>query len=293
MAQAGVLSFIGVGLLYIAGFGCVRHPAMALTCLLVPMGWSFGYILLTVGHLNILSSAFATIVIGLGSDYGVYHIAQYLRLSRREDVHLRGPDGNGPQRRPRPDDQRRGHRLGLLHHRPERFSRHRRVGHYRRRRHPLVLAGGADDAARADPLVRRPSRVLAGAGAAGCLCLAPSVGKPAAARRGGLCGLHRLLVCTRAKDLWYDHNLLNLQAKGLESVELEKTLLHERLRASFAIVMAKSREEVVPRKAMYADRKLCPMVDSVDEIATYVPVDVTQKRPMIQRIHDRLADARN
>ena len=80
MAQAGVLSFLGVGLLYIAGFGCVRHPAMALTCLLVPMGWSFGYILLTVGHLNILSSAFATIVIGLGSDYGVYHIAQYLRF---------------------------------------------------------------------------------------------------------------------------------------------------------------------------------------------------------------------
>ena len=79
MAQAGVLSFIGVGLLYIAGFGCVRHPVMALTALLVPMGWSFGYILVTVGHLNILSSAFATIVIGLGSDYGVYHIAQYLR----------------------------------------------------------------------------------------------------------------------------------------------------------------------------------------------------------------------
>ena len=79
MAQAGVLSFIGVGLLYVAGFGCVRHPVMALVALLVPMGWSFGYILLTVGHLNILSSAFATIVIGLGSDYGVYHIAQYLR----------------------------------------------------------------------------------------------------------------------------------------------------------------------------------------------------------------------
>ncbi len=79
MAQAGLLSFIGVGLLYVAGFGCVRHPVMALVALLVPMGWSFGYILVTIGHLNILSSAFATIVIGLGSDYGVYHIAQYLR----------------------------------------------------------------------------------------------------------------------------------------------------------------------------------------------------------------------
>ena len=80
MAQAGVFSFVGVALLYIAGFGSVRHPTMALAALLVPMGWAFGYILVTVGHLNILSSAFATIVIGLGSDYGVYYIAQYLRL---------------------------------------------------------------------------------------------------------------------------------------------------------------------------------------------------------------------
>ena len=36
---------------------------------------------------------------------------------------------------------------------------------------------------------------------------------------------------------------------------------------------------------------LCPMVDSVDEIATYVPADMTQKQPLIQRIHDRLAAA--
>ena len=53
-----------------------QHPSLTLGVLSVS---AFGYILLTVGHLNILSSAFATIVIGLGSDFGVYHIAQYLR----------------------------------------------------------------------------------------------------------------------------------------------------------------------------------------------------------------------
>ena len=98
-------------------------------------------------------------------------------------------------------------------------------------------------------------------------------------------------VCLGLKDLWYDHNLLHLQAKGLESVELEKSLLESDCGASFATVMAKSREEVALRKAMYANRKLCPMVDSVDEIATYIPADVTEKRPIIQRIHDRLAAA--
>jgi predicted RND superfamily exporter protein len=33
------------------------------------------------------------------------------------------------------------------------------------------------------------------------------------------------------------------------------------------------------------------MVDSVDEIATYIPPDATEKQPIIQRIHDRLAAA--
>ena len=101
-----------------------------------------------------------------------------------------------------------------------------------------------------------------------------------------------VLVCVGLKDLWYDHNLLNLQAEGLESVKLEKTLLRSDCGASFAAVMAKSREELLLRKAMYANRELCPMVDSVEEIGSYVPEDWKQKQPLIQHIHDCLANAR-
>ena len=54
-----------------------------------------------------------------------------------------------------------------------------------------------------------------------------------------------VLVCIGLKDLWYDHNLLNLQAEGLESVKLEKKLLQSDCGASFAVVMAKSREELI------------------------------------------------
>ena len=153
MAQAGVLSFLGVGLLYIAGFGCVRHPVMALVALLVPMGWSFGYILLTVGHLNILSSAFATIVIGLGSDYGVLPHRPVLALSRRKDVDLRRLTGDDAEYRTRPDYQRRGHGGSILLDRAERFPGHRRVGDHRWRRHPPLLGGGPHHPAGLDPLV--------------------------------------------------------------------------------------------------------------------------------------------
>ena len=99
---------------------------------------------------------------------------------------------------------------------------------------------------------------MAGAGAAGRLRLVPAAGQPAEAGGRPATLSLRGLVCFGLKDLWYDHNLLNLQAKGLESVELEKSLLQSDCGASFAMVMAKSREEVVARKAMYADRESLP-----------------------------------
>ena len=42
---------------------------------------------------------------------------------------------------------------------------------------------------------------------------------------------------------------------------------------------------------MYADRQLCPMVDSVEEIGSYVPANAAEKQPLIQHIHDCLANA--
>ena len=48
--------------------------------LLVGMAWAFGYVTLTVGHLNILSVSFTVTMIGIGIDYGIYYVARYLQL---------------------------------------------------------------------------------------------------------------------------------------------------------------------------------------------------------------------
>jgi uncharacterized protein len=288
MAQAGVLSFIGVGLLYVAGFGCVRHPMMALTALLVPMGWSFGYILLTVGHLNILSSAFATIVIGLGSDYGVYHIAQYLRYRAEKmttfDALLATAKTIGPGITTSavataaafysiglsdfPGIAELGIIAGggiLLCWFAALTTLPALIHWYDDHRPSWPVPAPLDVYGWFGPLVRRPRVVVAGYIA------------------------FTALVCIGLKDLWYDNNLLNMEPAGLESVKLEKSLLQSDCGASFAVVMAKSREEVLARKAMYTNRELCPMVDSVEEIGSYVPENVKQKRPMIEHIHDLLS----
>jgi len=288
MAQAGVLSFIGVGLLYVAGFGCVRHPMMALIALLVPMGWSFGYILLTVGHLNILSSAFATIVIGLGSDYGVYHIAQYLRFRAEKmstfDALLATTRSIGPGLTTSavatalafysiglndfPGMAELGIIAGggiLLCWLAALTTLPAMLQWSDARRPPWPVPAPLDVYAWIRPLVKRPKLVVA------------------------LYVAFTALVCFGLKGLWYDHNLLNLQAEGLESVKLEKKLLQSDCGASFAVVMAKSRDELLQRKAMYTNRELCPMVDSVEEVGSYVPENARQKQPLIQHIHDCLA----
>ena len=88
-----------MGLLFVAGFGGVRHALLANVVLLIGMAWSFGYVTLAVGHLNILSMSFTVTLIGIGIDYGVYYVARYLQV-RGENASLRGgPAGNDRARR--------------------------------------------------------------------------------------------------------------------------------------------------------------------------------------------------
>src|SRR5260221_5025234 len=82
MVWTNVLSLIGVVLLFVAGYGGMRHAMLACGVLLLGMVWSFAFVTLVVGHLNILSAAFAVILIGLGIDFGIHYVSSYLRLRK-------------------------------------------------------------------------------------------------------------------------------------------------------------------------------------------------------------------
>ena len=90
MSLATVLSFVGVLAVMVVAFGGVRHATAAMAALVVAMIWACGCVALTVGHVNILSIAFGSILLGLGIDYGIYYVARYLQLRRHKN------------RRPRP-----------------------------------------------------------------------------------------------------------------------------------------------------------------------------------------------
>jgi predicted RND superfamily exporter protein len=87
--------------------------------------------------------------------------------------------------------------------------------------------------------------------------------------------------------LWYDNNLLNMQAQGLESVALERRLLSECNQSVwYALSMANSREELLARKEKFLR---LPSVERTEEIVSLLPLDDEVKRPIIARIQECLS----
>ncbi len=74
---ATVVALIGIAILFISVFRQVYNPLLVIATLIVSIGWTFGWLTLTVGSLNILSVTFAPILLGLGVDFGIHLIARY------------------------------------------------------------------------------------------------------------------------------------------------------------------------------------------------------------------------
>lgn len=80
---ASKIALSGVALLFIIAFKGIVKPLLAVFSLLIALAWSLGFTSLTVGHLNILSVVFTTILIGLGIDFGI-HILERYKEERKE-----------------------------------------------------------------------------------------------------------------------------------------------------------------------------------------------------------------
>ncbi len=286
MAEVSVFEFIGVSLLFIVGFGGWRHPLLAMISLSVGTYWAMGYVALAIGHLNILSSAFAVILIGQGIDFSMYYVAEYLqqrsRIKNSGDALVETVRRVGP-----------GIAIGAVTTAIAfsmagltEFTGVAELG---------IISGGGillcwltgvtvlpaliHVTDTKWPLKRVPVPVDV------CSWLAPFFAKPRILLAVTMVGT--FLVASGLNRLWYDHNLLHMQAKGLESVALEKKLSAEDdLSASFAISITQSPQELLQRKEAFLR---LPSVKRVDDIVSMYPTDAEAKAPLIKRIHERLS----
>jgi hopanoid biosynthesis associated RND transporter like protein HpnN len=290
---ASWLALAGVALLYLVVYRGFRYPLMTVAALMVGTVWALGWLTLTVGHLNILSSAFAVMLIGMG-DYGVLWVTRFGQERQAGfDIHA-------------------AMRQTALHAGPSILTA------------AVTTAFAFFAAMLADLKAVSELGWIAGSGvllcALSCFVVTPallaifdfrvrprqandqmilSIEDHRAARREWLPALmHRprwvigasafvtLLLAGCALGIDYDHNLLNMQAPQMESVQWEKTLLEHTADSSwYAVSWTTTPEEALALKAKYEQ---LPGVSKVETLASAVPCDQERKLELLRDIQQRL-----
>lgn len=285
MSVANIISFIGVAAVFVAILGGWRHPLWTSLTLLIGMAWSFGYLTLVIGHLNILSVAFSVFLIGLGMDFGIHYVARYLQLRndqlRFDDAVLQTAIGIGPGITTGAVTTA----LAFLTAGVTDFPGVAELG--------IIAGGGIMLCFLASVTVlpamlalsdrHRPQVFVAAPLNVGAWC------ERMLQRPGWLligCIVATVLMGIGAPMVWYDHNLLNLQSQGLESVDLERKLLADSDQNTwFAISVADDVPKLLERKAQFL--KL-PSVDRVEEIASLVGLDKPDQSQRLMELRRRL-----
>jgi len=296
MLTAAVISFVGVGLLLCLGFRGVRHPMLALIMLAVGMAWAFGYTTLAIGHLNILSVSFAVILIGLGIDFAIHFLARYLEL-RHEGYELR----------PALTDTSTGVGTGIVTAAVTTsmaffcatFSQFLGVAELG------IIAGGGILLCAAATFVVLPALIaLADKGIESARLPTPIAGHglrtmtsrypiPTLVFSGVALALG-VSQCAEFKNnelqpkVAYDSNLLNLQAEGLASVEVQKRIFSKAGSSLlYAVSLADSPEEARALKRKFEE---LPSVGRVEELASRLPAHPPEETQlMVQAFRARLA----
>ncbi len=84
---ASIISLVAIALMMIFVYRAVTTPLLVLVALMLGIGWSFGWVTLAVGHLQVLSVVFAIVLLGLGVDNAIHLIAR-LELVHPDHDHM-------------------------------------------------------------------------------------------------------------------------------------------------------------------------------------------------------------
>lgn len=284
----GVSLALTVVLLLLA-FRGVLNVIAAMVSLLVAISLSFGFATAAVGHLNILSMVFAIMLIGIGIEYGIQLVLRYqeeLRLGQNELDAIR---------------------IGL----------NRNVW--------AIVMAAATVAAAFLTFVFTDFRgiaelgIIAAGGVAICVAVTFTVlpamlvllarrrkprrarnlrREPAREKLSFLFGHPRIviaatLICCAASlyplsRISFDYNLMNLQAKGLESVSYAYKLMKSKENSGyFAVVTAGSAAEAAAKtRALEA----LPTVDHVVSVNSFIPERQEEKLAELAAIRQELSE---
>ena len=298
---ATILSVVLTIILLLFAFRGIGNAFAAMVSLLVAIALSFGMATLVVGHLNILSMVFAVMLIGIGIEYGIQIVLRY-----QEEL------GKGHQRL-------ESLKTALLRNiwaivmaaatvaaafLTFAFTDFKGVAEL-----GIIAAIGIVICVLVTFTVlpamlmipikygKKNRKVVA----ANRYVKGPGSTNSSAIRRmikTTLFGYPRMvlavsiLLCLLSlyplSRVLFDYNLMNLQAKGLESVTYAYKLMRSSENSGyFAVAMARSPEEAAARsKALEA----LPSVDHVVSVASFLPEDQERKLALLSDLRSQLAD---
>ncbi|OEU66616.1 MAG: RND transporter [Desulfovibrio sp. S3730MH75] len=274
MTIAATISILLVGLMFMIILHGWLRPALVMFSLFCAMAWTFGFALVSLGSLNLLSIVFALVLVGIGVDFGIHIVLRYVEgtaagLSPEKAVEesllhtgpgvllggitsvcafyaVLGQEFVGLAE------------LGLIGGTGIIFCL---ISMLTILPSLLLLAGRRDLFPSSHPrmatmpfmekVISRPMMVLAG------MVVLSALAYPAFQKAG------------------FNYNLLDLQAKGLESVEYEHKLIKESDESTWFAVMTKPDLNAV--KALIEELKKVPSVGRVDSILNYLPKDQKEK----------------
>jgi len=287
IALASIIAIVANVLLIVIPFGAIVEPGFALAALLIGVAWSFGFTTLAVGHLNLLSAVFTSVLAGIGINFPIHLMARYdearkLGRAMPEAVELAVVNtGAGVVASASImalaflmtvfTDFRGIAELGLVSAAGIFFCLVSAMLVFP----ALVAIRDRNRVVKAVPalkLVGRDSRLERIFGRPGLI-----VGITTAITLG------LVFIVTRVV---FDQNLLKLQAEGTEAVRFEGKLLKDSGRSSwFAVSLASSRAEADRKAAAFRN---LPEISDAETIATYIPDDQASKRAILASLRPDL-----
>lgn len=283
--DASILSLFGVAAVFIAAFGGLRHPLMAVFALVVGIAWTMGYIVLAVGHLNILSMSFGVILVGLGIDFGIHYVSRYLEIRRSVSSVPKALGRTGTT-------VGSGIVIGAITTAAaflmiglSEFTGIAELG---------IISGGGVLLCCLAAIALIPAMITLFDGARPNRPMPQPVNLHIVLTPAFVFPKTVLILClgitvylgTGLSHLWYDHNLLHMQPENLESVKLEQKLLTKWDKGAwFALSLADSPEELLERKKEFEKDPTL----RVDEIISRFPQTSPEKQKTIEQIGRLLA----
>jgi hopanoid biosynthesis associated RND transporter like protein HpnN len=292
--KATILTAVFLFLLYAVTFPRMMRISLLVACMLVVLlitsmvivlAVCMGYTTLTVGHLNMITVTFAIMILGLGIDLGIQFVARYT-----EEL------GAGLQRAD-------AVRATVIHTGPSIVTAGvtnaaaffaMGLSGFRGVTELGIIAGGGMLIATAGMMTLLPALLLlvhrkGGATVVPAQSAATRVEKLLLGRPYLMLtvfGVITLAALVAARTVHFDYNVLNLQSKGLPSVETELRLLHADVESTlFAAIVCDNLQQARDLQERLA--KL-PSVASVHSIAEMIPEEQEQKTKIVNGIRQAL-----